>query len=69
MEWLKALEYVAAFVIGLFARTAAANLAGYINYSMNGVDLLCGVTCMVMLWSFKGAFLRPKDKPTKKRRK
>lgn len=69
MEWLKALEYVAAFVVGLFARTVAANLAGYINYSMNGVDLLCGVTCMIMLWSFKGAFLRPKDKSTRKRRK
>lgn len=53
----KALPYIIAFLAGLFARTAVAALNGWEGYSMNGIDLICGVTCIVMVWSFKGAFM------------
>lgn len=58
----KSLPYIIAFIAGLFARTAIAALNGWEGYSMNGVDLICGVTCIVMVWSFKGAFLPRKRK-------
>ena len=60
----KSLPYILAFLAGLFARTAIAALNGWEGYHMNGIDLICGVTCIVMVWSFKGAFL-----PKKERRK
>ena len=58
----KSLPYIIAFIAGLFIRTAIAALNGWEGYSMNGVDLICGVTCIVMVWSFKGAFLPKKKK-------
>ena len=59
---MKALPYIVAFLAGLFARTAIAALNGWEGYSMKGVDLICGLTCIVMVWSFKGAFLPRKRK-------
>lgn len=58
----KSLPYIIAFIAGLFIRTAIAALNGWEGYSMNGVDLICGLTCIVMVWSFKGAFLPRKRK-------
>lgn len=58
----KSLPYIIAFISGLFIRTAIAALNGWEGYSMNGVDLICGLTCIVMVWSFKGAFLPRKRK-------
>ena len=58
----KSLPYIIAFIAGLFARTAFAALNGWEGYHLNGIDLICGVTCIVMLWSFKGAFLPTKRK-------
>ena len=59
----KSLPYIIAFIAGLFARTVAANLGG-IPYTTDGHDWLVGLICIVMVWSFKGAFL-----PRKSRRK
>ena len=39
----------------------AANLGG-IPYTMDGHDWLVGLICIVMVWSFKGAFLPRKRK-------
>ena len=63
---MKALAYIIAFVCGLFIRSAISAMNGW-SYSINGIDLLCGMVCMVMVWSFKGAFLKT-NKPNKKRR-
>ena len=59
---MKAIPYIIAFIAGLFIRTAIAALNGREGYHMNGIDLICGVTCIVMVWSFKGAFLPRKRK-------
>lgn len=58
----KSLPYIIAFIAGLFARTAISALNGWEGYRMNGIDLICGVTCIVMVWSFKGAFMPKKKK-------
>lgn len=60
----KSLPYIITFLSGLFARTAIAALNGWEGYHMNGIDLICGVTCIVMVWSFKGAFLPKKERRT-----
>ena len=58
----KSIPYILAFLAGLFIRTAIAALNGWEGYHMNGVDLICGVTCIVMVWSFKGTFFPAKRK-------
>ena len=58
---MKAIPYIIAFLAGLFARTAVAALNGWENYTMDGHDLVCAVLCVVMVWSFKGAFLPVKS--------
>lgn len=63
---MKALIYIIAFVCGLFIRSAISAVNGW-SYSINGVDLLCGLACITMVWSLKGIFLKP-NKPNKKRR-
>lgn len=57
---MRAIPYIIAFLMGLFARTAIAIINGWEGYTLNGIDLLCGVTCIVMVWSFKGTFLSKK---------
>ena len=59
---MKAIPYIIAFISGLFARTAVAILNGWEGYHMNGMDIMCALTCIVMVWSFKGAFLPAKRK-------
>ena len=63
---MKSLPYIIAFIAGLFARTVAANLGG-IPYTMDGHDWLVGLICIVMVWSFKGAFLPRKSTERRKR--
>ena len=63
----KSLPYILAFLAGLFARTAFAALNGWEGYHMNGIDLVCAMTCIVMVWSFKGAFLPRKSTERRKR--
>ena len=62
---MKAIPYIIAFIAGLFARTVAANLGG-IPYTMDGHDWLVGLICIVMVWSFKGAFLPRKSTERRK---
>ena len=57
---MKAIPYIIAFLFGLFARTAICALNGW-EYHINGIDLLCAFTCIVMVGSFKGAFLPKKS--------
>ena len=57
---MKSIPYILAFLAGLFARTAIAALNGW-EYHINGIDLLCAFTCIIMVWSFKGAFLPKKS--------
>ena len=64
---MKSLPYIIAFLAGLFARTAVAALNGWEGYHMNGIDLVCAMTCIVMVWSFKGAFLPRKSTERRKR--
>ena len=59
---MKSTPYIIAFLVGLFARSAIAWLNGWEGYTLNGVDLLCGVTCIVVVWSFKATFLPKKKK-------
>lgn len=59
---MRSIPYITAFLVGLFARTLAAYSIGLTDYRMNGIDWLCGLVCIVMVWSFKGAFLSPKKK-------
>ena len=63
----KSLPYIIAFLAGLFIRTAIAALNGWEGYHMNGIDLICGLTCIVMVWSFKGAFLPRKCRKEERR--
>ena len=58
----KSLPYIIAFLAGLFIRTAIAALNGWEGYVMDGHDLVCAILCVVMVWSFKGAFLPAKKK-------
>lgn len=51
-----ALVYIAAFMLGLFARSAFAFLNGCEGYTMDGHDLVCGLLCIVMIWAAKGTF-------------
>ena len=61
---MKAIPYIIAFIAGLFIRTAIAALNGWEGYHMNGMDIMCALTCIVMVWSFKGAFLPKKERRT-----
>lgn len=56
----KYIPYIAAAVIGFHLRWTAAHLAGA-DYSMNGADIFVALMCVVMVWSFKGAFLPKKS--------
>lgn len=59
----KYIPYIIAAVIGFHLRWTAAHLAGA-DYSMNGADIIVAIFCIIMVWSFKGAFL-----PSKKKRR
>lgn len=56
----KYIPYIAAAVIGFHLRWTAAHLAGA-DYSMNGADIIVAIACIIMVWSFKGAFLPKKS--------
>ena len=59
---MKSIPYIIAFIAGLFARTAVAALNGWEGYTLNGMDIMCALTCIVVVWSFKGAFMPKKRK-------
>lgn len=57
----KYIVYAIAALVGFHLRWTAAHLAGA-SYSMNGADIIVAITCIIMVWSFKGAFLPKKIK-------
>jgi len=52
----KYIIYATAALIGFHLRWLVSAVNGW-NYSMTGADLIVVITCVVMVWSFKGAFL------------
>jgi hypothetical protein len=56
----KYIPYLIAALVGFHLRWTAAHLAGA-DYSMNGADIFVALMCVVMVWSFKGAFLPKKS--------
>lgn len=52
----KYIPYIVAALIGFHLRWIVSALNGW-YYSMNGMDIMVAVTCIIMVWSFKGAFL------------
>lgn len=52
----KYIPYAIAALVGFHLRWTVSALNGW-YYSMNGMDIMVAVTCIIMVWSFKGAFL------------
>ena len=52
----KYIPYAIAALVGFHLRWLVSTANGW-NYSMNGMDIMMAVTCIIMVWSFKGAFL------------
>lgn len=52
----KYIPYAIAALIGFHLLWLVSALNGW-SYSMNGMDIMMAVTCIIMVWSFKGAFL------------
>ena len=60
----KYITYAIAALVGFHLRWIVSALNGW-SYSMNGMDIMMAVTCIIMVWSFKGAFL-PKKTPERR---
>lgn len=56
----KYIVYAIAALVGFHLRWIASALNGW-SYSMNGADIFVALMCVVMVWSFKGAFLPKKS--------
>lgn len=52
----KYIPYAIAALVGFHLRWIASALNGW-SYSMNGADIIVAIACIIMVWSFKGAFL------------
>ena len=52
----KYIPYAIAALVGLHLRWLVSTANGW-SYSMNGMDIMMAATCIIMVWSFKGAFL------------
>lgn len=50
------IPYAIATLIGFHLRWLVSALNGW-SYSMNGMDIAVSIACIIMVWSFKGAFL------------
>lgn len=61
----KYIVYAIAALVGFHLRLLVSAANGW-YYSMNGADIIVAITCIIMLWSFKGAFL-PQKKKTRPR--
>lgn len=60
----KYIPYIIAALVGFHIRWIVSALNGW-YYSMNGADIIVAITCIIMVWSFKGAFL-PKKSPERR---
>ena len=56
----KYIVYALAALIGFHLRWIASALNGWTGYRMNGADIIVAITCIIMVWSFRG--LLPKKK-------
>lgn len=56
----KYIPYIIAALIGFHLRWLISAYNGW-SYSMNGMDIAMAITCIIMVWSFKGAFLPKKS--------
>lgn len=52
----KYIPYAIAALIGFHLRRLVSVLNGW-SYSMNGADIVVAIACIIMVRSFKGAFL------------
>lgn len=52
----KYIPYAIAALVGFHLRWIVSALNSW-SYSMNGMDIMMAATCIIMVWSFKGAFL------------
>ena len=57
---MKYIIYALAALVGFHLRWLVSAANGW-SYSMNGMDIALAITCIVMVWSFKGAFLPKKS--------
>lgn len=62
----KYIVYAIAALVGFHLRWIVSAANGW-YYSMNGMDVMVAVTCIIMVWSFKGVFLLPKTSKKKNR--
>ena len=65
-EFAKYSVYIIAALVGFHLRWIAAYVGGISGYRMNGADIIVAITCIVLVWSFKGAFL-PKRRRVNRR--
>ncbi len=63
----KAIPYIIALVLGLFARSWISAANGW-SYTMSGVDLLNALASAGVVYGFKGTFLPAKSKGKEGRR-
>lgn len=59
----KYIVYALAALIGFHLRWIASALNGWAGYRMNGADIIVAITCIIMVWSFRG--LLPQKKKTR----
>lgn len=52
----KYIIYAIAALIGFHLRWLVSAANGW-SYSMNGMDIIVAIACIIAVWSFKGAFL------------
>lgn len=60
----KYIPYAIAALVGFHLRWIISALNGW-SYSMNGMDIAVAITCIIMVWSFRG--LLPQKKKTRPR--
>lgn len=63
----KNIHYAIAALVGFHLRWLVSAANGW-YYSMNGMDIMMAVICIIMVWSFKGAFLTGKKSRKKRSR-
>lgn len=61
----KYIVYATAALVGFHLRWIASALNGWTGYRMNGADIIVAITCIIMVWSFRG--LLPQKKKTRSR--
>lgn len=61
----KYIVYATAALVGFHLRWIASALNGWTGYRMNGADIIVAITCIIMVWSFRG--LLPQKKKARSR--